>query len=595
MSKLYNSNNLKLFREALGAQNLDGFFVPLADPFQNEYIPDRDRYVEWLSNFQGSAGMLLVTKDHAVLFTDGRYTIQARIQMDPQIFSVDDISPGGISAWIAKNMPTRSVIGFDPWLHTVRQIETLNTHLKSQKITLNPITPNPLEALWTDRPTAPVVPAYAHPEEYAGQSSSDKRMAIAKALKSEKLEAIFLNAADSICWLLNVRGGDVPNTPVVLSYAFVYKDGTIDWFLDPTKVSPDLQETLGKDVRIHDLKTFEDFIPTKFSKRHTIGLDPTRTPLHVQQTFKVAHLYVHFQTDPCEFPKACKNTTEIDCMRKTHIRDGVAITTYLHWLTQQPIGNLTEISAANHLDTLRRRDPLLWDLSFSTISSIDANSAMPHYRPNNVPFKKDSIYLVDSGGQYKDGGTTDITRTVIIGGNPSPEHQEAYTRILKGKIALFQTKFPAGTSGAQLDALARQYLWQTGQDFDHGVGHGVGSFLNVHEGPQGISKYRNTTALQPGMVLSNEPGYYKAKEFGMRLENLMAVVPCTDATDRQFLQFENLTWAPYDPALVQQDMLTPAEKSWLHWYHQETLNKLSPLLEASTQEWLEGIAERFRV
>lgn len=598
MKKFYDANNLKLFRKALEDLKLDGFLVPLADAFQNEYIQDRDRFVEWLSNFQGSAGMLLVTKDQAVLFTDGRYTIQARTQTDPQIFNVEDFTVPAISAWIGKNMPTRSVLGFDPWLHSVRQIESFNTHLKSLKVTLKPITPNPLEALWTERPTAPVVHAYAHPAEYAGQSSADKRVAIAKSLKSERLEAVFLNAADSICWLLNVRGGDIPNTPAVCSYAFLYKDSTMDWFVEPGKVSADLQESLGENVRFHDIKSFESFIPIKFSKRHTIAMDPISTPFHVQQSLKNAHLYVHFSGDPCALPKACKNPAELECMRRTHIRDGVAITTYLHWLSQQPLRDLTEISAANHLDALRRKDSLLWDLSFPTISAIDAHSAMPHYRATpetDTPFKKGSIYLVDSGGQYQDGGTTDITRTTLIGDTPTPEHKEVYTRILKGHIALFQTKFPTGTSGAQLDALARQYLWQVGQDFDHGVGHGVGSFLNVHEGPQGISKYRNTTALQPGMVLSNEPGYYKAKEFGMRLENVMAVVPCTDVTDRQFLQFENLTWAPYDPALVQEDMLTPAEKSWLHWYHQETLNKLSPLLEAPTREWLEGIAEQFRV
>ena len=595
MSKFYNANNLGLLRKVLEEQRLDGFLVPLADAFQNEYVPDRDRFVEWLCNFQGSAGTLLVTKDTATLFTDGRYTLQARAQLDPQIFSVEEDT---LVTWLATHMNTRTVLGFDPWLHTVRQIDTWQQQLRTMKITLTPVTPNPLESLWSDRPASITVPAYGHPETYAGQSSQEKRATLAKTLKTSKLEAIFLNAADSICWLLNVRGGDVPNTPVVLSYAFLYKDSTMDWFVDPTKISPDLQASLGNDVRIHDFNTFEAFVPTKFSKRHTIGLDPSKTPFQVQKSLKAAHLYIQFQPDPCELPKARKNPTEVECMRRTHIRDGAALTTYLHWLSTQPAGVLTEISASNHLDELRRRDPFLWDLSFPTISAIDAHAAMPHYRAmpeTNTPFKNGSMYLVDSGGQYKDGGTTDVTRTVTIGTKPTPEHQQAYTQVLKGHIALFQIKFPTGTTGAQLDALARQYLWTMGMDFEHGVGHGVGAFLNVHEGPQGISKYRHTIALKPGMILSNEPGYYKTKAFGIRIENVMVVVPCPEATEKPFLQFENLTWAPYDPALIQPNLLTPAEKAWLHGYHQALLMHLSPLLTAETRAWLEGIVDKFRV
>lgn len=554
------SKKIALLREAMEAAGMDAYLVPLTDEFQGEYVPASSRRLEWLTGFTGSNGLAIILKDKAAFFTDGRYTLQAKQQLssDYLLFNMAEIAPWD---WLASQLKPGEMVGYDPWLHTKKSIQYY------KKLSPKPCEPNLIDMLWRDRPAAPSSPAVAHPIAYAGEEGSAKRERLAVYLQEKKLDAIVLTAPDSVCWLLNIRGMDVPHTPFLLCYAIVYADESVDLFVDEQKIPPEVKQHMGDAVRIVPTGELQDYMVTLQGK--PIQLDPAQASSWFFNQLPEAME----GEDPCQLWKACKNEVEIAGMRAAHIRDGAALTQFLHWLDthlgKEPI---TEISAAGKLGNFRKETGKLVDLSFDTISGFASNGAIVHYRvteTSNKELKGNGLYLVDSGGQYLDG-TTDVTRTVAVG-TPTEEQRDRYTRVLKGHIALARAVFPEGTTGSQLDALARYHLWQEGLDYDHGTGHGVGSYLSVHEGPQRISKIANNVALKPGMIISNEPGYYKEGEYGIRIENLVLVIekPELSKNGRRFFGFETLTQAPMDMRLVDKGMLSAEEWQWLEGYHRD--------------------------
>ena len=599
---LMNTHEARLdaLRKELKGRGLDGFVVPISDEHMSEYVGAYAQRLAWLTGFGGSAGTVAVLANKAAIFVDGRYTLQVREQVDGRLYEYQSVLATSVSAWLADNAAPGGRIGFDPWLHGKPWVEATNRALRAKGAALEPVESNPIDAIWADRPAPSLAPAEVHPIEHAGKSSEAKRSEAAEWLTARGLDAAVVSALDGVAWLLNLRGTDVERTPVTLSFVLAHADGTAELFIAEEKVTPELRAHLGNAVTV---RPREDFVPAlKSLAGRKVAVDPERSVQAVFAALEGAGAEVVELTDPTVLAKAIKNPVEQAGHRAAQARDGAAIARFLHWLaTEAPKGGETELSAAAKLMSLREETGLLRDLSFDTISAAGPNAASPHYRvseESNRRIEPGSIYLVDSGGQYLDG-TTDITRTVWIGredgsGEPSAEHKDRFTRVLKGHIALATAVFPRGTIGSQLDTLARHALWQAGVDYAHGTGHGVGSFLSVHEGPQRIAKAQGGQAgtgqeLLPGMILSNEPGYYKPGDFGIRTENLILVEPRDIAgAEGEYFGFETLTFAPIDRTLVDCSLLTRDEVNWWNAYHAQVAEVLLPQLDGDARAWVEA-------
>jgi Xaa-Pro aminopeptidase len=579
---------LAALRAELARRGLDGFIVPRADEHQGEYVPERAERLAWLTAFTGSAGAAVVLKDKAAVFVDGRYTLQVQQQTDTKLFDPRDLVGEGVGAWLESNASKDAKIGYDPWLHSSAPLEGLHVAAERAGATLVACDTNPIDAVWPDQPAPPLARAIPHALNLAGEAAESKRMRIAEDVKKQGADACVLTLPDSICWLLNIRGGDVPHTPFALSFAILNGDGSTDLFMDSRKSSPELVQHLGNAVRLREPKEFVTALDALKGK--TVIVDPAMGASAISDRLKAVGAKIRRGSDPCQLPKACKNPVEIEGARKAHIRDGAALSRFLAWIGREaPGGHLTEIEAAEALEGFRIATGALSDLSFDSISGAAPHAAIPHYRvtrSSNRKINRDEIFLIDSGGQYPDG-TTDVTRTMIVG-TPSAEMRDRFTRVLKGHIALATMRFPDGTTGAALDAFARKFLWDAGLDYDHGTGHGVGSYLSVHEGPQNISKKHITQVLKPGMICSNEPGYYKANEYGIRIENLIVVnqPESIPGGDRKMMSFETITLAPIDLELVEPTLLTAHERNWLNAYHARVRESLTPHLDAETDAWL---------
>lgn len=586
---------LAALREELRRQGLDAFAVPRADEHQGEYVPENAQRLAWLTGFTGSAGAAIAGLEKAAIFVDGRYTIQVREQVDPALFEPLELAAWAQEQWINANLPKGGALGFDPWLHTPDSVAQLEKAVANAGGKLVPTQRNPLDAVWSDRPAPPQAQVKPHSLMFAGESAEDKLKRVRAALLQARCAALVISDPHAMAWLFNIRGGDVGHTPLPLGYALVPAEAKAQLFLDPAKLGDDVRALLKpladlgapQDLELAVMKQAQGGGTGRGAR---IRLDAATAGFALKRLVEEAGGIADIGADPIALMKAVKNPVEREGTRTAHRRDGAAVTRFLAWFEREAAsGKLTEIAAAEALEDFRRETNALADLSFPTISAAGPNAAMPHYRVTRESDRRieHGIYLVDSGAQYNDG-TTDITRTIAVG-TPSAEMRDRNTRVLKGHIAIARAVFPKGTSGAQLDAFARQYLWQAGLDFDHGTGHGVGSYLSVHEGPQRISKL-GTTPLQPGMILSNEPGYYKEGAYGIRIENLVMVEErAIPGGDRQMLGFETITLAPIDLALIDRSLLTPEEAAWLNAYHARVRDSLGGQVDAETARWLEQV------
>jgi Xaa-Pro aminopeptidase len=584
------ADRLAALRAELARRDLDGFLIPLADEHQSEFPPRRTRRLEWLTDFSGSAGIAVVLADKAALFVDGRYTLQARNQVDARLFEHNNITLMPAHHWIAENAGAGARIAYDPWLHTPDRLVVLRESTVRAGATLVPTEPNPVDVIWTDQPAAPLAPVEIHPVLYAGRGSREKRDEAVASVVRTGAAFVILSAPDSINWLLDIRGGETPNTPLALGFAALGVDGSLDLFMDARKFTAATQAHLGDSVTIHPPVELGRYLDALGEAGRTVLTPTGTTPAWVVERLSEAGAELISGEDPCVLPKACKNSVEVQGTRNAHIRDGAALCRFLAWLdVEAPKGTVDEIGAVDALHNFRAVGELFRGLSFETISGAGPNGAIVHYRVSpetNRMLERGSLYLVDSGAQYLDG-TTDVTRTVAIG-EPDAEMRDRFTRVLKGHLAVAAARFPVGTSGGQLDSLARAALWQVGLDYEHGTGHGVGSYLGVHEGPQRIAKRFSDVPLRPGMVISNEPGYYKTGAWGIRIENLEVVreAPPIDGGELEMLMFEALTLAPIDLALVEPALLTAAEIDWLNAYHARVRETITPLVDGATADWL---------
>jgi Xaa-Pro aminopeptidase len=588
-ARLSRAQRLKLLRDRLAADGLAGFIVPRADEHQGEYVPLCGQRLAWLTGFTGSAGAAVVLKDRAAVFVDGRYTLQAGAQVDTNAYEIHHLIDEPPGQWLTTAAGKGDAIGYDPWLHTPQDVERLRAGVERAGATLRAVEKNPLDQVWQDRPAAPLAPVYLQPENFAGESAAEKRARIGKSLAENGAASTVLTMPESIAWLLNIRGGDVSHTPLPLSFAIVKADGAVNLFIDRRKLTPGLERHLGNAVTIEAPDRLGAALDA-LAKDGRVQVDPASAASWVFDRLGSADAQILRAADPCMLPKACKNAVELDGTREAHRRDGAAVTRFLAWLSREaPKGGLREIAASDRLEAFRKEGKYFRDLSFPTISGAGSNGAIVHYRASpetEKPLEPGSLYLLDSGAQYLDG-TTDITRTIAVG-RPSEEMRENFTRVLKGHIALATARFPKGTTGSQLDGFARRALWQVGLDYDHGTGHGVGSYLSVHEGPQRISKAPNTQPLLPGMIVSNEPGYYKTGGYGIRIENLIVVQPDEQsAAEREMLCFETITLAPIDRNLVARQLLDDDEVAWFDAYHARVRTTIGPLIDAETRGWLE--------
>jgi Xaa-Pro aminopeptidase len=577
-------------RNELGKAGLAGFLVPRSDEHQGEYVPPRAQRLAWLTGFTGSAGLAVVLTDRAAIFVDGRYTLQVRDETPADVFEYHHVTESPPAEWLRLRLRQGDRLGYDPWLHTIESVERLQTVCGKAGAMLVPVPENLVDRIWDDQPPPPRGPIVPHDLKHAGRPSPDKRREIGELLAHDGVDAVVLAAPDSIAWLLNVRGSDVAHTPLPLAFAVVHRDATVDLFVDPDKPAPGLLEHLGEGVRVLAADALGPTLDRLGAARRTVQVDPSSTAAWIVARLTAAGATVTRAADPCLLPKAAKNDVELAGARSAHEKDGIALARFFAWLAREgPAGRLTEITAAEHLDALRAEEPLFRDVSFPTISGAGPNGAVVHYRATprtDRRIDRGMLYLVDSGAQYLDG-TTDVTRTVAIG-PPTAEQRDRFTRVLRGHIALAMARFPKGTTGSQLDALARAPLWDAGLDFDHGTGHGVGSYLSVHEGPQRISKVGNSVALRPGMIVSNEPGYYKTGEYGIRIESLVVVAPAPSPRGGEvtLYGFETLTLAPIDRTLVDPGLLTPAEIAWLDAYHARVRESITPKVDRETAAWL---------
>lgn len=593
-------------REQMSRAKVDAFLIPRADEHQGEYVPPASERLAYITGFTGSAGVAAVTAKTAALFVDGRYVVQAPQQVDTGAFNVLQIPQNKLADWLVKELPEGAIVGFDPWLHTVNQIEQLHRTLAPAGITLTPVTRNLVDQVWgKERPAPPKAPVTIQPLELAGQSASDKLAKLQKALKDKGQDAAILTLPDSICWLFNIRGSDVAHNPVVLAFAIVPASGKAELFIDPDKLGTG---KAGKVVRAHlrpvaKLREPRE-LPASLKALKDAGkclrLDPASAGWwfyaklggRMGKTANAAARNIARGQDPCLLPKAIKNDTEIAGCREAHLRDGRAMVRFLAWLdaaaADLKASGLDEISAAQKLEAFRQDTGALQEISFDSISGAGPHGAIVHYRvtlDTNRKLKSGELYLIDSGAQYRDG-TTDITRTVAIG-KPTALMRKCFTLVLKGHIAIATARFPKGTRGIDLDPFARHALWQHGLDFDHGTGHGVGSYLSVHEGPQSISR-AGMQALEPSMIISNEPGYYKEGAFGIRIENLVLVTPpaTPKGGEREMMSFETITLTPIDRRLIDVDLLSPDELQWLNAYHARVAKSLRPGLDSTERNWL---------
>jgi Xaa-Pro aminopeptidase len=588
----FGREHTPLIRRAMEAQSLDGFLVPHEDEHQNEYLPKANDRLAWATGFTGSAGAAVILKDKAAIFVDGRYAIQVRDQVDREVFEIRDLVDGGVSAFLREALRPGWTVGYDPRLHSPDALASLREAAVSAGAQLAPVSFNPLDQAWGQaRPAQPKAPVVPHPTEFAGEESAAKRARIGKALEAQGAAAAVFTAPASIAWLFNIRGGDVIRTPLPLGQAILNADGQARLFLDPDKVTPELPAWLGNEVR---LETPADLEPALAElKGAKVLADPALTSAWYFEALERAGATVVRAADPTVLPRACKNATEIEGSRRAHARDGAALTRFLHWLgTQGQVALPDELEAVTKLEAFREATGALKDLSFDTIAGAMSNGAICHYHPSrrlNRRSEPGSLLLIDSGGQYLDG-TTDVTRTVAMG-EPTQEMRERFTLVLKGNLALARVRFPAGTPGSALDALARLPLWSAGLDYDHGTGHGVGSYLGVHEGPQRIAKIPNAVALRPGMIVSNEPGFYKEGAYGIRIENLQVVTQSAPVAggERPMLGFETLTLAPIDRRLIVTSMLTHEERAQMDAYHARVLAVIGPQVEPEVRTWLEEV------
>ncbi|MES2136567.1 MAG: aminopeptidase P family protein [Pseudomonadota bacterium] len=587
------ADRLKALREQLKADKLDGFVVPLTDEHMSEYVGSYAQRLAWLTGFQGSAGSAVVLPEEAAIFVDGRYTLQVRQQVSATEWSYQSVPETSTTEWLEEHAPEGGRIGYDPWLHTRDWVRKAKESLASRGAELVPVDRNPIDEIWKDRPEASNAKLVVQPDEYAGKSAGEKRTEIGDWLAKHHADAAVLSALDSIAWAFNVRGQDVSHTPVALAYALVHADGTADLFVASEKIGPDVRKHLGNGVRLHERYQFESALAELKDK--TVVVDPERAVAAIFEALDKPGAKILPLRDPTILPKAIKNPAEIAGQKAAQERDGAAIARFLHWVDQEaPKGTVDELKASDHLEALRRENEELRDLSFDSISGAGPNGAIVHYKSSektNRKLETGTLYLIDSGGQYVDG-TTDITRTVPIG-QPTAEMRDRFTRVLQGHIAIATAVFPKGTRGSQLDSFARRPLWEAGLDYAHGTGHGVGSFLAVHEGPQRISPVGSAQSggdepLQPGMIISNEPGYYKTGEYGIRIENLVLVVEREiEGAEKEMLGFETLTFAPIDRRLVDAEMLNAEELAWLNCYHAHVLARIGPSLKGADLAWLQ--------
>ena len=587
-------DRLERLRAALKRDHLTGFIVPHADEHQSEYLPPAAERLAWLTGFTGSAGAAVVLLETAATFVDGRYTLQADEQVDPQSYAREHLIENPPSKWLKSRLRPGDRIGYDPWLMTVAEVRRLTETCKAAEAEFVPVAGNPLDAIWSDRPAPPLGAVTLQPADLAGEEARDKLARLRAGLADARADAAVLAQADSIAWSFNLRGTDIAHNPVALAYAILPADGRPSLFIDGRKLSNRVRDTLADLADLHEPSAFAGALAALGREHARVLLDPKSTAAAIATAVTEAGGTIIDGPDPAELPKARKNETELAGMRRAHIRDGAAMVRFLAWLDRTAgDGTVDELAAEAKLAALRAETAVrdgseLVDLSFDTISGAGPNGAIVHYRvseDSNRRLEPGSLYLVDSGAQYRDG-TTDITRTVAIGA-ASEEMRDRFTRVLRGHIAIATARFPVGATGAQLDTLARAPLWHAGLDYDHGTGHGVGSFLAVHEGPARISK-AGTVPLEPGMVLSDEPGYYKPGAFGIRIENLVVVTPAEPIPggDRPMHGFETLTLAPIDRRLIDPAVMTAEEIAWLDGYHARLVPALSRLLDAEDRAWL---------
>jgi Xaa-Pro aminopeptidase len=582
-------------RQWLEKERLDGFLVPRADEHQGEYVAASSERLSWLTGFTGSAGIALVLKDEALLFVDGRYTLQARHQTDLSTFAIESLIDNPPDKWLAANLAKGGRVGFDPWLHTISEAEKLRAAVAGRKGELVAVDRNPVDALWSDRPAPPLEPVDIQPEEYAGRLAKDKLADMAEAVAKGGATHAILTDPSSLAWAFNIRGHDLPHTPLMLGFAILAADGAHKLFLDERKLSIKLEAYLTQLADLFAPDALETELIRLAKSGASVGLDPALAAEKLRLLAEGNGGGTVRLADPASLPRAVKNAAEIAGARAAHRRDGAAVSKFLAWLDRQLPGSIDEIAAAQSLENFRRKtgeelQMPLRDISFDTISGAGPNGAIIHYRvttKTNRKLQAGELYLVDSGAQYQDG-TTDITRTVAIGA-PTGEMRERATLVLKGMIDISMLRFPPGTRGADIDAVARLALWKAGLDYQHGTGHGVGSYLSVHEGPQRIAK-SGTEKLLAGMILSNEPGYYKEGAYGIRMENLILVSEAGKVKGGETAMhgFETLTLAPFDRRLVKPDLLTAEELDWLNAYHARVLAEVGPLVDSETLKWLEA-------
>ncbi|MGA3303739.1 MAG: aminopeptidase P family protein [Methylovirgula sp.] len=580
-----SASRIVALRAALRHFGLDGFVVPRADRQQNEYVPPSEERLSWLTGFTGSAGLAIILQDRAVLFVDGRYTLQVRDQVDLALVTPVPIATTSPEKWLEQNLKAGQKLGYDSWLHTPGQIERFEKAATTAGAELVAADRNPIDAIWTDRPKPPHGKVSLHPLRLAGEASEKKFARIVKALGSA--DALFVSDPHAVAWAFNIRGKDVAHTPLPLAFALIPKKGANRLYIEEAKLDEATRTALKPLATIAEPTQIEADLAEHGRAKARILFDSATVPVKLTKALKDAGGIAEIGTDPIALMKAAKKKAELDGARQAQLRDAVAMVHFLHWFDREaPKGKLTEIVAAEALETFRRQSRKLKDVSFPTISAAGPNSAIPHYRVTTSSNRKigKGIFLIDSGGQYEDG-TTDITRTLAVG-RPSGEMRDRFTRVLKGNIAISRAVFPKGTSGAQLDSFARKALWDAGLDFDHGTGHGVGAYLSVHEGPQRIAKI-GTTSLEPGMILSNEPGYYKAGDYGIRIENLVVVEKrAIKGAEREMLGFDTITLVPIDTHLIEPKLLTDDELKWFNAYHARVRQTLLQHVEGDAKKWL---------
>lgn len=592
-----HTQRLTALRQEMAKQKLAAFIIPRQDEFQGEEVPEHAERLRWLTGFSGSWGTAIVMAKAAALFVDGRYTIQSRQQVDGKLFGFEDLMAKPPSAWLSEKLKSGDRVGFDPWLHTVADARKLGAACKAQKAALVPVARNLIDMCWADQPAPPTTPIVDHPLKFSGQSTADKLKNIAATLKAKKADAVVLVDPASVAWALNLRGSDIKHMPVPLAFALVHGSGKAELFAAPARATGELRKAFSSRIKMRAASELAVVLKALGKQKRSVLLDPAQAPQAIATALQSAGAKIIEGQDPCILPKAQKNRTEQQGARAAQIRDGAALANFLCWMdAHAPAGGITEFEAETKLLEFRNATGTFLCSSFRSISASGPNAALPHYHvvgTRGRTLLNNEIYLIDSGAQYRDG-TTDVTRTIIIG-KPTAEMKDRFTRVLKGMIAISVARFPQGTTGGHIDALARNALWQGGFDFDHGTGHGVGSFLSVHEGPASISK-RGQVAIASGMILSNEPGYYKVKHYGIRTENLLLVTPLEKikGADRAMLAFETLTFAPIDRRLIDTHMLTRAELQWLDSYHAQVLKKLLPLVDKTTKPWLRKACAKFQ-